>query len=131
MRICTAIVVLAVTSFSMACGSTLTLQRTGERFPSYPEGCPIAFEYGDLDKAMQLTSNGYVQVGSITVSNAGDSLDDSMKDLVRPKACEMGGTRVIMISSSPGSFSTHYAYVQLVVLRATGPTQAPASSAAP
>jgi hypothetical protein len=122
-------------SIILACVSTacvnVSVQRTGERFPSYPESCPIEFQYGDLSKAMTLMSTGYVQVGSITVVKGGDSFDDAMKARVRPEACNLGGNLVLMGSSSAGSFTTNYSYVQLMVLRGRGAGPAPAGTSPP
>lgn len=102
----------------------MSVQRTGERFASYPENCVLDFQYGDTSKAFQLASTGYVQVGSISVVKGGDSFDDAMKDRVRPEACKLGGNVVIMAGSSEGSWTTNYSYVSLMVFRNTSPSSA-------
>jgi hypothetical protein len=112
---------------STACVN-VAVQRMGERFPSYPESCPIDYQYGDMSKAMQLMGAGYVQVGSISVVKGGDSFDDAMKARVQPEACKLGGNLVLMGASSAGSFTTNYSYVQLMVLRGKGAAPAPPST---
>jgi hypothetical protein len=80
----------------------------------------LDFRYGDVSKAMALAQSGHVQVGTISVTNGGDSFTDEIKLLVQPKACQMGGSIVMMASSSEGSFG-NYPYVSLMVFRETAP----------
>lgn len=91
--------------------------RIGDRFAPRPEDCHIEYQYGDMTKLMALTGSGYVQVGTITVVKGGDDFSEAMKKRVRPIACEIGGDAVMMVTSSPGSFTTNYSYVMLTVLR--------------
>jgi hypothetical protein len=95
----------------------VSVDRIGQRYPPFPETCPIDYQYGDLTKVMEFASNGYVQVGSIMVEKGGEDFDDAMKARVQPEACKLGGNLVVMGSSSPGSFSTNYSYAQMIVLR--------------
>lgn len=99
----------------------VSVNRTGERFPAYADNCPLDFQYGGINKMMQIqSSGGYVQVGSITVVKGGDSFNEALKNHIRPEACKMGGQVVIMGQSSPGSARTNYSYASLAVFRKPG-----------
>lgn len=106
---------LAGLAFALACSgcAVTSVTRLGERFPPFPETCAIDFQYGSMAKVMQLSTSGYVQVASMTVSRAGDELDESMKVRVRPEACEVGAHVAMLVSSSDGDPS----YVSFVLLR--------------
>jgi hypothetical protein len=95
----------------------VSVTRVGDRFPPNAKDCQLEFQYGGLQKAMQMSQSGYVQVGTITVVKGGDSLTDEMKKRVRPHACEMGGQFVMLGDSSPGSFTTNFSYASFMVLR--------------
>lgn len=54
-----------------------------------------------------------------------------MKARVRPEACKLGGHLVMMGASSPGSFTTNYSYVSLMVFRKTQTSSESPPSATP
>ena len=108
----TRLAALALVFGCFGCAVT-SVTRSGERFPPFPEDCAIDFRYGDVNKAMQLTASGYVQVASMTVSRAGDSLDENMKAVARPEACKVGAHVAMLVSSQSGDPS----YVSFVLLR--------------
>lgn len=83
-----------------------SVTRTGERFPPFPKTCAIDFQYGDFNKAMQHTASGYVQVASMFVAHAGDTIDESMKERVRPEACKVGAHVAMLVSSHGGTLRT-------------------------
>ena len=103
---------LAVVFACFGCAVT-SVTRSGDRFPPFPETCAIDFQYGNINKAMQLTASGYVQVASMFVARAGDALDESMKDRVRPEACKVGAHVAMLVSSNSGDPSS----VSFVLLR--------------
>jgi hypothetical protein len=116
MRVVPLVLVLALVAGCV----NVSWNRIGDRFAPRPEDCHIEYQYGDASKALALGSSGYLQVGTITVVKGGDDFSDAMKKRVRPIACEIGGDAVMMVTSSPGSFTTNYSYVMLMVLRRQG-----------
>lgn len=96
---------LAIVFACSGCAVT-SVTRSGDRFAPFPETCAIDFQYGNMNKAMQLNASGYVQVASMFVARAGDALDESMKDRVRPEACKVGAHVAMLVSSNSGDPSS-------------------------
>lgn len=86
------------------CATEIVVSKSGQSYPPYRENCKLVYEYGDFGKAFNLINGGsFVQVGSISVPRGGTSLTQDLKDLVRPKSCELGGTLVLLNKSSNAS----------------------------
>lgn len=97
--------------------ATSAFKRVGERFPPNSDNCPLKYEYGHVGKAMGIMSKGYIQVGTLTVVRAGDTIDDKMKKIIQPDACALGGELVIMIDSNPGNILVSNSHSSFMVLR--------------
>lgn len=97
---------MAVLGFSIlsGCATEIMVNKSGPSYPPYSENCKLTYDYGDFGKAYTLINAGsFVQVGSISVPRGGPSLTQSLKDLVRPKSCQLGGTLVLLDKSSNAS----------------------------
>jgi hypothetical protein len=111
-------ILVALICMGLLSGCVLTsVNRTGERFPSYDRDCTIDYRYGDMMKGLALVSSGYSQVGTITVAYGGDTFTEAMKANVGPRACAIGGDVVMMAASAEGSASSGASYATLMVFR--------------
>ena len=99
----------------------------GARLPPRDRGCAVTYDYGDMSKVLSMMTSGYVQVGSATVVNAGDSWSDTTRSEVQLKVCEFGGDTAVIASSSPDSNGPSGSGVISVVIlrRGEAPPEAP------
>lgn len=95
---------LFILSMMSGCAAEIIVNKSGQSYPSYSENCRLTYEYGDFAKAYNLVNGGnFVQVGSMTVPRGGASLTQDLKELVRPKSCELGGSLVLLNKNSNAS----------------------------
>jgi hypothetical protein len=109
----------AVSCCAAAVGcAQIGVTRIGERFPPNPDDCAIDYRYGSFQEVMSLMQkDGYVQVASAAIANAGVDYNERLKSLLQPQACKVGGEIVYMTSSNergelPGSGMASFAILR-------------------
>lgn len=97
------------------------VSRTGPRFPAKNEDCQVEYRYDDFTNVMMtMQKNGYVQVASATLVNAGTTLNEDMKKRLNGEACKAGGDLVIMTSSDERGELPGSGIASFVILRRVG-----------
>jgi hypothetical protein len=94
LRLC---ILLSVAS-AAACSAQATDSRFGAPRPAREPTCNLEI----IDATASSTFAGYDQVGVVRIGNAPagtDPLDPSLRDMVRPRACALGGEAISVLTS--------------------------------
>jgi hypothetical protein len=121
----------ALFAFLAGCGPHVMEMRMASA-PPKPEGCELQFLQLKIEDLSPMVGT-YEQLGSVMLFETGvqDPFQQKYKDIVRPRACAMGGEGVTILQQAttapaalgPGGSSINYA----VVRKRQAPGAAPAA----
>ena len=96
---CTTMGITTLACALSACGPSVSITRT-KPMTARPADCPL--EYVDVAFERITVDKEWTLVGYVTLSETGvqDPFAERYRAIVRPKACELGGTAVTMAMST-------------------------------
>jgi hypothetical protein len=104
MRGVTKFVVLWAVGGAVACGPSISEMRM-RALPGREASC--ALQFVPMDRDLQSGTGRWEIVGYVTLSETGmaDPFAPRYRDLVRPRACAMGGTAVTLFANATNSYA--------------------------